>query len=127
MRTNIYSLGILYLALLSSLNSLIYFLNSSSLLWIYIGFIIFISLNTLNYGSNYIGRRVSSLGINDDIINVFSFILSLSFTLTSIHGLFIFLDWLPIRDKSIFLIPYLSLVFLYSGSIIGLYQNKRHF
>ena len=90
--------------------------------WIPLAFSLLLTSIRLLFGKTYLNSifyTSSQLYLLDRIGYLF---LGLGYFISSIYGLIILIDLINVRDKSFFLIPFISLTFLLAGTALGLFS-----
>ena len=99
----------------------------SSLIWIFLGVCLMITFLTLVVGIKSVIQLVNFPFISPKYQKLAINLLSFGNFVSSIYGLISLMIVLPIKDKSIVLLPVIAISFIFAGSTIGLfkYSNTR--
>ncbi len=119
-----YSKLIAWLSFTISVYTFILLYIESSFLWLLVGSNNILILLTLINSSTHLEEYLSKY-INVAYIRFLFIMSSITLFLSSVFGTYKLFIFLNLKDYSILLIPSISLLFLYGGSCLGIYQTSN--
>lgn len=95
-------------------------------IWVLIGINLCITFICMTDG---IERLIKSIYLDycpRNFIDVALYSVAVAYFASSLYGFFQFLNILPIADKSIFLLPFIAVLFIFAGASIGLINSNKN-
>ena len=102
--------------------SFLYLYSIGSILWLIVGLIIPIVFTTLIIGIDRFIKKFPLPKYKESVYRIILIILSLSFSISSIYGLYLTFLIFPINDISYLFIPFVVISFFLAGSSFEMFQ-----
>ena len=125
-RLSIFQLFVGWIAFVFSIVSAIYLFSENSSLWLVVSLSFpFVIFALLSEASKLIDHFPLAYNTMLFFRSIFIFVIAIYF-LSSIYGVYLLLDILPVNDKSSFFIPFIIVSFMFGGVSIELFKLVKY-
>ena len=124
-RIKTYSRSSVILTFFLSSYALVLLFQSGSIIWVFLGFALFISIFSMALGVDKLSKLIELPILSNEFRRAIYALTPCCLFASSIYGLYMLIERLPLNDKSLTFIPFIILSLYIAGACIGLFQNPN--